>query len=851
MDDANLDSSGPVIGPSPSGSKGSNARTVASPASLLPLVEKDATVHTIEFLETRFAADQVIELTAVAVGGGRVSICGRLGEPRERADIVAFIDRHNGRANLYYGVNPRPLSFAGTDRVASAEHVEFRNTIPWDFDLPDEISPSDHAARKAWQDRIVELLEPLAPVLTCSGYGIHALFDIHPQGRDAPDLRRAISNLAGLIGADPSVCDVPRIMRVPHTVNLPTDSKKRKGREKARAYPLEAGADGVARRWDPQELFAALKLIAPQFPGYNPEAETKHTPSAARSQRVERAPSLALFTEAVKALPNGPEFKDYNGHFIRGTFALTGAVVGTPFEREGLEMVGEWQGRYGGDPELDERARDDARRKTKTGWRHVLQMLHELDATTAARLTNATAAAGFAARPVSDGDERELMERKGAAKQAPLKMRLAELNQRFAHVLTPGMIIEFPLSAGSRAPYQAISRQAFLDHFPDPFFLPGSRKPKGLGSIWLGSVNKRSFDSIGLWLPHAAPKNSLNLFRETPVDTSIERSVRQALLDSVSDWPLLREFLITVVAHGNMVFYEHFLDWVAFQMQRPLQKTEVVIVLLGKQGVGKSFLMGLIADLFHPSQTLTISHDRQAIGNFNAHLEGKVFVRLEEALFGRDPRHRGPYKDLITNRTMIIEHKGVDSYTADNLINVMVATNSVTPVSVEADDRRHSVTRLSSAHRNDKAYFQAIEDEWVSGGRAAFLRDLRARRLSDAVSMVGIATPEKAEIAEASGGMASLYWRSVLDRGSLPGLWSHNWVQEGAFVTYHAVAADYSDFTRQAGVRTPMSNAELARSIIDLCPRATEHRIGGKRGLAIPSLAVCLAAYDAAMGADN
>ncbi|MGB3249756.1 MAG: hypothetical protein WBB13_11375, partial [Tabrizicola sp.] len=55
-----------------------------------------------------FAPGDVIELRALnPAGGGAASLCGRLDNPADRAALANFIGQHNGRWNLYVGINPR------------------------------------------------------------------------------------------------------------------------------------------------------------------------------------------------------------------------------------------------------------------------------------------------------------------------------------------------------------------------------------------------------------------------------------------------------------------------------------------------------------------------------------------------------------------------------------------------------------------------------------------------------------------------------------------------------------------------------------------------------------------------
>jgi hypothetical protein len=190
------------------------------------LAKGEAAKRALGFLGKLFKPTDVIELRAVdPAGGGAASCCGRMVDPAQRNALRDFINAHNGLWNTYFGVNPRPESMAGTTRAARNENVTARHGVALDCDLKD--APD---ADPDWSRTLdaLKALGPAAVVDTGNGWHIHFLIDrIH--GTDAASAATApIKEVMSVLGSD-DVADLPRIMRLPNTVNLPTDSKRKRG----------------------------------------------------------------------------------------------------------------------------------------------------------------------------------------------------------------------------------------------------------------------------------------------------------------------------------------------------------------------------------------------------------------------------------------------------------------------------------------------------------------------------------------------------------------------------------------------------------------------------------------------
>ncbi len=182
-----------------------------------------------------FNGGDVIELRAVCPnGGGAWSLCGRLSLPEERERMLGFIRKHVGRDNLYFGINPRKPEMAGTARSGRANDIVARRMAVLDLDLKD--APD---ADPNWT-RTCEALRALNPILEInSGNGFHFWFLI--EGVDSANLPASVGPLAeamARLGAD-NMSDLPRIARLPYTVNLPTKTKRQRGAVVRLAVPVQ------------------------------------------------------------------------------------------------------------------------------------------------------------------------------------------------------------------------------------------------------------------------------------------------------------------------------------------------------------------------------------------------------------------------------------------------------------------------------------------------------------------------------------------------------------------------------------------------------------------------------------
>jgi hypothetical protein len=120
---------------------------------------------------------------------------------------------------------------------------------------------------------------------------------------------------------------------------------------------------------------------------------------------------------------------------------------------------------------------------------------------------------------------------------------------------------------------------------------------------------------------------------------------------------------------------------------------------------------------------------------------------------------------LITEPTLRIERKGLDGVDEPNFMHLFMATNEEWAINAGLDERRFFVVEVSEAHKQDHAYFNAVNEEMKNGGREALLSWLLTREVShDDVRRVP-RTEELGLQQEKSLPSALAWWRECLALG--------------------------------------------------------------------------------------
>ncbi len=176
--------------------------------------------------------------------------------------------------------------------------------------------------------------------------------------------------------------------------------------------------------------------------------------------------------------------------------------------------------------------------------------------------------------------------------------------------------------------------------------------------------------------------------------------------------PLLLGHIRRILVSNNQEHYNYLINYLAWLVQRPEQKSQVQLVLLSAQGTGKSTLAKVLLKIFGP-HGIQLSHRRQFSNNFNGHLEGKNLVVMPESYFTGRKEEESAFKTATTETSSTLEKKGIDAVSFTNFWNFIVLCNDLVGFPVSLQDRRIFAPTVSEEMINDpkKAeYFNRLHE---------------------------------------------------------------------------------------------------------------------------------------------
>jgi len=194
--------------------------------------------------------------------------------------------------------------------------------------------------------------------------------------------------------------------------------------------------------------------------------------------------------------------------------------------------------------------------------------------------------------------------------------------------------------------------------------------------------------------------------------------------------------------NDQMKYREHFLDWLAFQIQNPGVKIRHALILVSTQyQVGKGSMWRAIKQMFgnHNAKEIDVG---QALDKSKGFLTNSQLVLIDEmqsaGKFDEKMKLLNDLKRIITedhisSRALYIDYKIIKSCT-----NYLLFTNHVNALSLPNNEVRYWVYVSERARMNDTFY--ADYHLWLdNGGAKAILYSLKYRDISDSFNPKGIA----------------------------------------------------------------------------------------------------------------
>lgn len=339
----------------------------------------------------------------------------------------------------------------------------------------------------------------------------------------------------------------------------------------------------------------------------------------------------------------------------------------------------------------------------------------------------------------------------------------------------------------------------------------GTRKPAY--AFWNSSPDRREvaevrFDPAGS-VTTCSGQPMLNLWRG--FNRKAQRGKCKQMLRHLRD----------VVCSSNQEHFRYLLAWMAHLVQRPWEAPGVVVVLRSAaEGSGKSSVGVWLAEMLG-DHALVMAEPTQLLSKFNAHLETRCLVVLNELQWAGDKDAASKFKSIVTDPYLTVERKHGGVYSVPNILHIMAATNAEWAVPAGHGARRWFVLDVDTARTRDHAYFDSVHHEAENGGIEALMYILQRFKL-DRVKLRAVPVTEALrEQQERSLPLEAQWALDLADRG---GVWFNGTVESRHL---------YDDYTSYAQVRRvrPLASNALGRYLTRLKLPLDHASTGGRRAM--------------------
>lgn len=628
------------------------------------------TSEAVQFLQA-WAEEGPWVLTSIVPDSGRITTTTF--EAGSQAKMRAWIDERQGKQNIYFTVNPviRPINNkpAKTDiRGMAALHVDV------DPRIGEELESERERALK-----VLSEFKPKPTVIIDSGGGFQGFWLLDQEYKTDGDEAKAAEleaynlQIEVLLQAD-SCHNIDRIMRVPGTINLPNEKKRKKGRVATLARIVDVDWDRIY----PLSAFTPAARVQSPGSGVAPVREVRISGNLAQVDLEQLPAGVSVRTKMLIVNGNDPDDPTRYPSRSEASWAVTCELVRADCS-------------------------DD----------QIASILMDPDYGISAHTLNQPRPQTYVGRQIA------------RAREYAIDPHLQQLNEKHAVIEDIGgrcrVISEVMDYALNRT---RISRQSF-DDFRNRYMhiqvvvgkdKDGRDVQMPMGKWWLLHSKRRQFKTI-MFAPGREVADAYNLWQGFSCEAR------------PGDCDLLLTHIRENVARGNEECSEYLLNWMARAVQHPDSPGQVAVILRGRMGVGKSFVIKVFGSLWG-RHFLHVGDPKHLVGSFNAHLRDCVVLFGDEAFYAGDKKHESILKTLVTEETIMIEAKGVDAEAAPNYVHLMMASNSDWVVPAGGDDRRYFVLDVGEGKMQDKKYFAAIQKQMDNGGREALLHFLMTRDLT-------------------------------------------------------------------------------------------------------------------------
>jgi hypothetical protein len=173
---------------------------------------------------------------------------------------------------------------------------------------------------------------------------------------------------------------------------------------------------------------------------------------------------------------------------------------------------------------------------------------------------------------------------------------------------------------------------------------------------------------------------------------------------------------------------EHFLNYLAYLIQNPGDKVLHGMLIIGRQGIGKSIMQRVFSKVFG-ADNVCAPHNENLCGNFTGWAKHCQIVVINELMQIDKKDFNNKIKPFITEPEIEIREMYKAPYTIKNCMNIIAFSNHDNAVYIDKDDRRWFIVK-SNAEKNAPAYYDQLLDD-IENRSGEVLHFLQTRDIKD------------------------------------------------------------------------------------------------------------------------
>jgi len=225
---------------------------------------------------------------------------------------------------------------------------------------------------------------------------------------------------------------------------------------------------------------------------------------------------------------------------------------------------------------------------------------------------------------------------------------------------------------------------------------------------WIEDPNQITYEDVGVFPPPlVCPEKVFNLWIPSPYESQPFQEGEDPDIDNEAIELFTTH--IDIICGRDAKQTEWLCSWFAHSLQKPCEKPEHALNLIGNQGTGKSTILNTFTKLYGAGKTMeTQSPELDCWGSFNSAMTNSFLVILSETdkrnAYGAD----GKVKAIITDYPMRINPKGKDPFEVMSYHRVVQLTNNIDPTRTSKDDRRNWILRCNDELKGNTEYFKKL-----------------------------------------------------------------------------------------------------------------------------------------------